>query len=61
MWAGGKTSDILDDFRVLNLIIRILLKKSFVSAGEKKYDLKNSIAEPATNVQIEINQLLGYC
>lgn len=36
MWAGGKTSDISDDFRVLNIIIRILLKKSFVSAGEKK-------------------------
>lgn len=41
-------------------MIRILFKKSFVSAG-KKNDLKNSIVEPATNVQIEINQLLGYC
>lgn len=50
---------ISDDFKVLNLIIRILLKNRLYLSG-KNY-LKNSTAEPATNVQLEINQLLGYC
>lgn len=56
----GQTQQVTFQMILEYLTLLESFLKNHLNLLEKNY-LKNSTAEPDTNVRIEINQLLGYC